>query len=262
MKTGRNLILAGLLCLASLAFAGTPAEAHFGVAIPSNDMILDKGGASVAIDFAFAHPMEAQGMDLERPEACVLMGNGKSEDLLPALKENTLMQHKAYRAEHKIARPGVYAAVMTPRPYWEPAEDCYIIHYTKAYIAAFGAEDGWQKPLGLKTEIVPLTRPFGNYAGNVFQGQVLVDGKAAAGCSVEVEFFNKDGKYKAPNDYMVTQTVRTDPNGVFTFAVPFAGWWGFAALMTSEEKMDFKGEKKDVELGAVLWTRFLDPVRK
>ena len=70
--------------------------------------------------------------------------------------------------------------------------------------------DGWDKPAGVKTEIVPLTRPFANYAGNTFRGQLLVDGKPAAGADVEVEYFNRDGKYEAPNDYFVTQVVKTD----------------------------------------------------
>ena len=47
-------------------------------------------------------------------------------------------------------------------------EDCFIIHYTKTVVAAFGEEENWGQPLGLKTEIVPLTRPFANYTGNVF----------------------------------------------------------------------------------------------
>ena len=29
---------------------------------------------------------------------------------------------------------------------------------------------------------------------------------------------------------MVTQTIKADPNGIFTYAAPKAGWWGFAAL--------------------------------
>ena len=46
------------------------------------------------------------------------------------------------------------------------------------------------------------------------------------GADVEVELYNKDKKYEAPNEYMVTQVVKADANGVFTYAVPFAGWWG------------------------------------
>ena len=111
-------------------------------------------------------------------------------------------------------------------------------------------------PLGLKTEIVPLTRPFGNYAGNVFQGQVLVDGKPAPGCMVEVETYNQDGRIKPVDDYYVTQVVKADPQGIFTFVVPAAGWWGFAALNTAADTMDYQGKAKDVELGAVLWVNF------
>ena len=137
-----------------------------------------------------------------------------------------------------------------------------VIHYTKAYVAAFGEEEGWDEPAGLKTEIVPLTRPFGNYAGNVFQGQVLLNGKPVPGADVEVELYNKDKKYEAPNEYMVTQVVKADANGVFTYAVPVAGWWGFAALNTADEKLDHDGTPKNVELGAVLWAEFVDQVKK
>jgi cobalt/nickel transport protein len=56
---------------------------------------------------------------------------------------------------------------------------------------------------------------------------------------------------------MITQAIKADSNGVFTFAVPKAGWWGFAALNTSE-KMKYLGEEKDLELGAILWVEFHD----
>ena len=109
---------------------------------------------------------------------------------------------------------------------------------------------------------MPLTRPFGNYAGNVFQGQVLLDGKPAPGTEVEVEFYNRDGRYEAPNGALVTQVVKADANGVFTYGVPFAGWWGFAALNTSAEKIVHEGTPRDVELGAVLWVEFSQPMMK
>ena len=105
---------------------------------------------------------------------------------------------------------------------------------------------------------MPLSRPFGLYAGNVFQGIVKVDGKPVPYAEVEVEYYNERGTAVAPTDYMVTQTIRADQNGVFTYAAPKAGWWGFAGLTTSSEKMEYRGEQKDVELGAVIWVRFHD----
>lgn len=248
------------LCL--ILMAASTALAHFGMVIPSASVVPDQQHASVNLALSFSHPMEGTGMTLAAPAAFQVFCDGKAEDLKAGLKAATIMDHDAWTAQYAVKKPGVYQFVMEPQPYWEPAEDCFIIHYTKTVVAAFGEEEGWAEPVGVKIEIVPLTRPFGNYAGNVFQGQVLLDGKPVPGADVEVEFYNKDGKHKAPNEYMVTQVVRTDANGVFTYGVPFAGWWGFAALNTATEKMTHEGAPKDVELGAVLWTEFLEPGRK
>ena len=45
----------------------------------------------------------------------------------------------------------------------------------------------------------------------------------------------------------------SDSQGIFTYAMPHEGWWGFSALTEAKEKMDHQGEKVPVELGAVLW---------
>lgn len=145
---------------------------------------------------------------------------------------------------------------MEPEPYWEPAEDSYIIHYTKTVITAFGDDDGWDEEIGLSAEIVPLSKPFALYAGNVFQGIVKFNGKAIPFANVEVEYYNRDRKLVAPTEMMITQTVKADGNGVFTYTAPWPGWWGFAALKTADYKLDYQGRKKDVELGAVIWVKF------
>ena len=188
--------------------------------------------------------------------------DGKTENLKPLLKPVSIIGHQAWQATYSVKRPGVYQFAMEPAPYFEPAEDCFIIHYTKTVIAAFGEEEGWDVPLGLKTEIVPLTRPFANYSGNLFQGRVLLDGKPVPGAVVEVEYYNRDDAYTIPNVYFTTQVIKADENGVFTYNVPWAGWWGFAALNTAKEKMDHQGSPKDVELGAVIWVEFTAPLKR
>ena len=195
-------------------------------------------------------------MELVKPKAFSVTAGGKTSDLLGTLKEKKIDGHLTWETDYKIARPGLYVFAMEPQPYWEPEEDCFIIHYTKAYVAAFGDDEGWDEPLGLKTEIVPLSKPFGLYAGNVFQGTVMLDGKPVPGAEVEVEYYNNGKKGEAPSDFMVTQTIKADSNGIFTYAAPKAGWWGFAALNTADEKMKFEGQDKDVEIGAVIWVKF------
>ena len=130
------------------------------------------------------------------------------------------MDHAAWETDYQVNRPGVYMFYMEPTPYWEAAEDIYIVHYTKTVIAAFGDDEGWDREIGLKTEIVPLARPFGLYAGNVFQGIVKLNGKAVPYAEVEIEYYNQNGKAKAPTDYMVTQTVKADQERCFHLCGP------------------------------------------
>jgi len=254
MKKTVIFLVTGLFLLIS----ADNAHAHFGMLIPSDSMIMQGDNKTITLTLSFSHPFERHGMELVKPNKFAVVMDGKEKDLLGSLKETKVMGRKAWTMNCKISRPGVYAFHMEPKAYWEPAEDCYIVHYTKTTVAAFGDEEGWDEPVGLKTEIVPLSRPFGLYAGNVFQGIVMLDGKPVPYAEVEVEYYNKDGKAKAPTDYMVTQVIKADKNGVFTYAVPRAGWWGFAALNTSDKKMKYKGEDNDVELGAVLWVEFLE----
>jgi cobalt/nickel transport protein len=235
--------------------AGT-AGAHFGMVIPSDNMVMQGEARTVEVTLSFSHPMEGVGMDLVKPKVFSVRANGEMQDLLPRLQPTKVMDHQAWKTAYDIKRPGVYMLVMEPQPYWEPAEDCYIIHYTKTVVTAFGDDEGWDEEVGLATEIVPLSKPYGLYAGNLFQGIVKLDGKAVPYAEVEVEYYNHDKKATAPTDYMVTQTIKADQNGVFSYAVPKAGWWGFAALNTADYKLKADGAEKDVELGAVIWVKF------
>jgi len=241
-----------LPALGLLFLAVAPARAHFGMIIPSDEMVMKGDSREVALQLMFWHPFEGVGMDLVKPAEFGVVAKGQKEDLLATLNPQKLKGRDTWKTRYIIKRPGIYVFYLIPQPYWEPAEDCFIVHYTKTVIAAYGEDEGWDEAIGLKTEIVPLSKPFGLYAGNVFQGVVLLNGKPVPGAEVEVEYFNVGGQYSAPSDYMVTQTIKADPNGVFTYAVPTAGWWGFAALSTDDRQI--KG--KDVEIGAVLWVNF------
>jgi len=250
------MIVALLVCVSGIAFA------HFGMVIPSDSMVMQEDNKVVNVVLSFSHPFECVGMEMAKPKIFGIMAKGKKQNLLENLTGTKVMGHTAWQVDYTVKRPGVYAFYMEPEPYWEPAEDCYIIHYTKTVVTAFGNDEGWDEELGLKTEIVPLAKPFGLYAANVFQGVVKVDGKPVPYAEVEVEHYNEDGKSVAPTDYMVTQTIKADQNGVFTYAAPRAGWWGFAALNSAGYKLEHKGERKDVELGAVLWVRFHEWMQK
>ena len=248
--------LLSAVLVSALFIMASPSWAHFGMVIPSDSMVMQDDNRKINVTLSFSHPFEGNGMELVRPKVCNVWANGKTSSLLDTLQKTTVMGHTAWNMEYRIKRPGVYMFYMEPRAYWEPAEDCFIIHYTKTVVTAFGDDEGWDTEIGLKTEIVPLSKPFGLYAGNIFQGIVKLDGKAVPYAEVEVEYYNEDGKAQAPTDYMVTQTIKADANGVFSYAAPDAGWWGFAALNTADYRLKHDGQNKDVELGAVIWVEF------
>lgn len=257
-KYARIVIMSVVMVIFSSAYVC----AHFGMVIPSDSMVMQEDAKKINIDLSFSHPFELVGMDLEKPKHVFVVANGKKTDLATRLKETRMMKQKAWKTDYTVKRPGIYMFFMEPKPYWEPAEDCFIVHYTKTVVSAFGVDDGWDADLGVKTEIIPLSKPYGLYSGNVFQGIVKLDGKVVPYAEVEVEFYNKTNQYEAPTDYMITQTIKADQNGVFTYAAPWAGWWGFAALSTADYKLKKDGKDKDVEIGAVIWVKFQEHQEK
>lgn len=242
--------------VALVLFLSLPAWAHFGMLIPSKPAISKHDPKTVELLLSFSHPMEGVGMDMAKPKAFGVLAGTAKEDLAPGLKPASVMGKAAWSAAYTVKRPGVYIFHFEPEPYWEPAEDSFIVHYTKVVVPAFGEEEGWDREVGHPIEIVPLTRPFGLYAGNVFQGIVKQNGKPAPYAEVEIEFYNRDGKAVPPTEHQVTQVVKTDRNGVFTYAAPRAGWWGFAALAPADFKIKKDGKDKAVEIGGVIWVYF------
>jgi cobalt/nickel transport protein len=235
-----------------------PAFAHFGMLIPSKATVSQGDPKALDLQISFSHPFEMHGMDMAKPKAFGVMTGGSKEDLLPTLNPAQVMGKAAWSSQYTIKKPGVYIFYVEPEPYWESAEDSFIAHYTKVVVPAFGEEEGWDKEVGLKTEVVPLVQPFGLYAGNVFQGIVKVDGKAVPYAEVEIEYYNHDEKAEAPTEYVVTQAVKADRDGVFTYAAPKPGWWGFAGLNSADFKLKKDGKDKAVELGAIIWVYFHD----
>ncbi|MCK8601202.1 DUF4198 domain-containing protein [Desulfoferrobacter suflitae] len=256
------LVVFGSWCL------GSNCGAHFGAIIPSNDIVGKDDPKGITLDIKFIHPMEQHYMNMEKPRNFSVFHKGKRTDLLTELKPvkgkapDQQEQCTFWQADYAIKSPGDYTFFVEPAPYWEPAEDIFIVHYPKVCVNALGLEEGWDEPIGLETEIVPLTRPYGLWTGNVFQGQVLVNGRPVANAEVEVEYLNASPDnpklVHAPSDPFVTQVVKADSNGVFTYAMPRAGWWGFSALNEASYTLQHDGEEKGVEIGAVYWVHTTD----
>ena len=248
------------VALTAIGLAASSAWAHFQVLIPSADIVTAEGSKDVALDLIFTHPMEfGPVMEMAPPTQFGVLVNGKKQDLKGLLKRKELEGKSAYDASFRVRAPGDYVFYVEPAPYWEPAEQKMIVHYTKVVVDAFDAEEGWDAMVGFPVEIEPLVRPYGVWTGNAFRGIVKKNGEPVPFAEVEVEYYNEGKKVGIPADPFATQVVKADGNGVFTYVMPRAGWWAFAALVDGDEKMKSpEGKLVDVELGGLMWVKTVD----
>lgn len=250
---GRCLALATALAIPCAVLG------HFQELIPSAEALTAETGHQLGLELRFTHPME-QGpvMAMGEPVRFGVLGPSGPEDLKGLLQAITLEGKTAYQANHLVKQPGDYVYFIEPAPYWEPAEGVMIVHYTKVVVNAFDAQIGWDAELGLPVEIIPLVRPYGLWTGNLFRGLVKKGGKPVPYAELEVEWRN-DGSLKPPTVAHVTQVIKADGQGVFSYAMPRAGWWGFAALLEGDEPMtNPEGAQVPVEQGALMWVRVQD----
>lgn len=246
----------GLAALFALG-ASAPAWAHFQEIIPSAD-VLPEGG-SVTIDLVFTHPVEGGPvMEMAAPAQMGVLSGGEVTDLSGELEEKPVDGKAAWTVTRELAEPGASVFFVEPQPYWEPSEGKYIVHYSKVVVDSYASGEGWDEMVGLPVEIQPLVRPTGLWTGNAFRGVVLKDGEPAPFAEIEVEFIN-DGSVTPPNDAFITQVIKADASGTFSYTMPRAGWWGFAALLEGDTTMQSPdGADVPVEQGALIWVKATD----
>ncbi len=230
------------------------ADAHFQTLIPSRDLLDQDTTRSITLDLSFTHPMKrGPTMEMAMPVRFGVLYPGGQADLLTSLAPYQHDGATAYQSHYRFTRPGDHIFFVQPSPYWEAEEQKMIIHYTKVVVDAFSGERNWTRSVGFPVEIEPLSRPYGLWTGNLFRGVIKHRGEPVPFAEIEVEWLN-DGSITPPADAYITQVVRADANGTFSYAIPHAGWWGFAALIEAESPMkNPRGEPVAVEQGAVIW---------
>ncbi|MFP4049479.1 MAG: DUF4198 domain-containing protein, partial [Desulfovermiculus sp.] len=241
-----------------------PAQAHFQT-LYTPESALNKG-EELNFKLVFTHPFDAgHTMDMEKPLEFFAVHKGEKTDLTDDLQPITWQSldnsGRAYEASHALRGMGDWVFALTPAPYFEEKEDAYIQQLTKAIVNVQGLPTDWDSELGMKAEIVPLDKPYALWTGNVFRGVVKSEGKPVPHAEIEVEYLNheplmdknafaEEPQAEAPQSAFVTQTIKANEHGEFTYGVPEEGWWGFCALGVGPDK-----EYKDKELSqdAVIW---------
>jgi len=240
------------LILSFSIFLTTVLYAHFQVILPTNDVVTNT--KIQKIDLSFMHPFEQTYMQMIKPNNFGYFLDGKKIDLTDKLKSEKKDAFQTWSYTTKFKEMGDYIFFVDPKPYFEQSEGKFIRHLTKTIIDVHNAAEGWDSNVGLKAEIVPLTRPYSLYKGNIFSVTVLYKNKPVPYAEIEIEYFNNTKK-TAPTDSHITQVIKADKNGVFHYAIPYKGWWGFAALIDDDETISKDGKEYPIELGALIWVK-------
>lgn len=250
--------------LLMIMFVGTvPARevlGHFLIFLPSRDVVDPGPNAEVECLVFFGHPME-QGPPLPvgMPERVGFVRLGAKVDLTHQVRPADQEGSAKWFFSCRLTRPGDYVFFVEGAPYWEGAERQWLVHSAKVVVQFGGAQVGWDREVGLPVEIVPLTRPYGLWVGNCFRGMVLHRGKPVPGARVEVEFWNEGSGVQIPHAVFSSQVVKSDSEGVFCYSIPWAGWWGFVALVEGPPRPGPDGQEAPVELAGAIWVRAVAP---
>lgn len=174
------------------------------------------------------------------------------EDLLGNLEEIQYLKKTAWAANVPLSIPGLYQLITESRPWWNASDNNFIQQFVKTTVPVFGEALGWDEPAGLKFEILPLTRPFGNVAPAHFRGKVTLSDTPLPDCYVKITRHNTEERpFTSP--WHESQLVKTDGQGIFSFVCPLPGWWGFMAVTQGDPLKGPDGQIKPLEMGAVLW---------
>jgi cobalt/nickel transport protein len=250
----------------ALTIISSPVFAHFQM-IYTPELLRSKGGL-VELSMPFTHPA-ANGhvMAVEKPLEFYQIRKGKKTDLIDQLVKSEWTSADntgvSYQAKAKLKGIGDNIFVLVMAPYLEETEDAYIQQFTKTVVNVASLPTDWDTDLKLPAEIVPLSKPYAIYEGGSFTGVVRSLGEPVPFAEIEVEYvnylpdqtqqtFSAQANIAVPADAFITMTIYADANGTFTFALPKAGQWGFAALGVGPETA-FKG--KELSQDAVIWVQ-------
>ena len=249
------------LTLLLLAFPVTTLAAY-GLVFPSDDIVSQGENSALALQLGIFDPLAQNSRETPKPLRFGVLHLGEQTDLLASLKPAPEQNPARWMSAFTIKRPGDYIFYSEHAPRWDSADEQFIVHQAKLCVNAVGLEEGWDEPIGLEVEIIPLSRPYGLWTGNLFSGQILLNGDPAPYAAVEITWLGESPDtplpFAAPAAPYRIQKVRADTNGVFHYAMPHAGWWGFTTTVEADWTVKHDGAEKPVALVSTYWVRTRD----
>ena len=244
-----------------LLAAVSPALAHFNIILPDDyGAWLATKGDTVPYRFIWGHGYEHVWFDAAKPVALFAVSpSGGKADLLSELRPIKVrgadeQDYGAYSFDLEATERGDYVVAMKAALIWDEGEEVFLQDYAKS-ILHVQTKLGWDRALGLKFEIVPLTRPYGLQVGGVIQMQLLYDGEPLPGCEVEFEKLQPDipDESDLPGEEFITFEAKGDPNGIVTFGLHEEGWFAITAVRETGKEITSDGHTGNLIERSTFW---------
>lgn len=250
----------------ALVVVAGPSKGHFHMLLPASVAV--KKGETAVLTYQWGHPFEHQLFDAQAPLSLTVRApDGKQTDLTSLLEKSEVQagdkKVTAYLLRFKPEARGDYVFIARAAPVWMGEEGEYYEDTVKVVLHV-QAQKGWDAATGAGLEWTPLTRPYGLRAGSIFQALVAdaakgpgsTEARCLPGTLVEVERYNPAAPSTLPPDELITQTVKTDPNGVATTTLPEPGWWSLTASVRGADR-ERDGKRCPARRRTTLWA-FVD----
>jgi len=86
------MVIISICCSYSLSLA------HFGMVIPSDNMVMQGDEKKIEIILSFSHPFEMVGMPLEKPSKFFVVKESKKSNLIENIEEIKVMGNQAWKS--------------------------------------------------------------------------------------------------------------------------------------------------------------------
>ena len=247
-----------------------PAQAYFLVLVQENGPGYAFVGEKVQWLLFRGEPFQGVVRDLLPPKAFMFLPNGKREPVALSIVNikdyATGKERRGYRPHYTPTQKGDYYLCLVSTPAFVQETGEVWQEYTKVALHVT-TETAWQRPVGLKAEIIPLTRPYGLESGALFRGRLVYQGKPVKDALIQATLYHgvfipskalpsvQKGQIDAARMYL---SVRTDQNGLFALGLNQPGWWLISARLP-QGYTTLGGQKFPLILRASLWLYVFPP---
>ncbi len=233
----------------TLLLAATLASAHYPFLIGDRSPDMGKRGGIINLTYGLGELHEDVFVDTRKPDwVRGYTFDGGTFDLTDKLQKKGNVSNIKYRSR-RVGDTWIVAHV----PMTWSKHDSTFTETTVRTVIHQGLSRGWETPLGLPLEIVPLNQPYGLLPGDSFRMELLHEGKPLVGAKIYAEkYYEKPLQKPYPSEALLTRTSRTDRNGIANINLHSAGWW---VLFTVHELDDMEkdGQSGIATLQDAVW---------